>query len=220
MQTELLPHALEEAQDRAVTVSLGARAVLLRGLARERSPALIAAITSIAAVSPFRHMVTRSGWKMSVALTNCGQVGWVTDRAGYRYDSIDPLTGQHWPMMPRIFSELAAEAAEAAGFGDFCADACLVNRYVPGARLSLHQDRNERDFDQPIVSVSLGLPAVFLWGGQSRADRVRRIPLLHGDIVVWGGPDRLTFHGVHTLAEGEHKLTGSCRFNITLRRAL
>ena len=176
--------------------------------------------TAIAAVSPFRHMVTPGGWEMSVALTNCGQVGWVTDRSGYRYDPIDPATGRPWPAMPAAFADLAVEAADAAGFADFRPDACLVNRYAPGARLSLHQDRNERDFDQPIVSVSLGLPAVFLWGGKKRTDRVRRVPLVHGDVVVWGGPDRLTFHGVNSLAEGEHPLTGAYRFNFTFRRAL
>lgn len=157
---------------------------------------------------------------MSVALTNCGQVGWVTDRTGYRYDAIDPVTGRPWPAMPQAFADLAAEAAEAAGFCGFRPDACLINRYAPGARLSLHQDRDERDLDQPIVSVSLGLPAIFLWGGKTRADRPRRVPLMHGDVVVWGGPDRLTFHGVHPLAEGEHVLTGAYRFNFTFRRAL
>jgi alkylated DNA repair protein (DNA oxidative demethylase) len=145
---------------------------------------------------------------------------WVTDRSGYRYDPIDPSTGRSWPAMPAAFANLAVEAADAAGFDGFCPDACLVNRYAPGARLSLHQDRNERDFGQPIVSVSLGLPAVFRWGGKKRTDRVRRVPLMHGDVVVWGGPDRLTFHGVNSLAEGEHVLTGSCRFNFTFRRAL
>ena len=165
-------------------------------------------------------MVTPGGWAMSVALTNCGQVGWVTDRTGYRYDPIDPLSGQPWPEMPPALGDLAAGAAAAAGFGGFRPDACLVNRYAPGARLSLHQDRNERDFDQPIVSIALGLPAIFLWGGKTRADRVQRIPLVHGDVMVWGGPDRLTFHGVHSLAEGEHPLTGAYRFNLTFRRAL
>src|SRR3954452_18345586 len=140
---------------------------------------------------------------MSVAMTNCGEVGWITDRTGYRYDAIDPATGLPWPAMPEIFSDLAAKAAEAADFSGFHPDACLINRYVPGARLSLHQDRNERDFDQPTVSVSLGLPAIFLWGGKTRAGKVRRIPLIHGDVMVWGGPDRLTFHGVEALAEGE-----------------
>jgi DNA oxidative demethylase len=219
MPSDILPLALDETQGGA-RIALGSHAVLLRGLARERAPELVAAIGAIAAVSPFRHMVTPDGWEMSVALTNCGQVGWVTDRTGYRYDAIDPATDQPWPAMPRIFAALAAEAAAAAGFGDFRPDACLVNRYMPGARLSLHQDRNERDFEQPIVSVSLGLPALFLWGGKMRTDKVRRVPLIHGDVLVWGGPERLTFHGVHVLAEGEHPMTGRCRFNVTFRRAL
>jgi alkylated DNA repair protein (DNA oxidative demethylase) len=211
--------ALDETQGGVTRVVLGARAVLLRGLARERGPELIAAAGGIAAISPFRHMVTPGGWAMSVALTNCGRVGWVTDRTGYRYDAIDPATGRPWPAMPRIFADLAGEAAEAVGFSGFRPDACLVNRYAPGARLSLHQDRNERDFDQPIVSVSLGLPAIFLWGGKTRAEKVKRVPLIHGDVMVWGGPDRLTFHGVHPLAEGEHALTGAYRLNFTFRRA-
>lgn len=220
MRSESLPLALDEAQGDDARVVLGPRAVLLRGLARRRAPDLVAAIGEIAAVSPFRHMVTPGGWEMSVALTNCGEAGWVTDRTGYRYDAIDPATSRSWPAMPEGFADLAVEAAEAAGFGGFHPDACLVNRYAAGARLSLHQDRNERDLDQPIVSVSLGLPAIFLWGGKKRADGARRIPLIHGDVVVWGGPDRLKFHGVHSLAEGKHPLTGPYRFNFTFRRAL
>jgi alkylated DNA repair protein (DNA oxidative demethylase) len=215
-----LPLALDEIQSGAARVALGAQAIVLRGFARECAPDLIAAIDAIAAISPFRHMVTPGGWEMSVALTNCGRAGWVTDRSGYRYDPIDPATGRPWPAMPAPFANLAVEAADAAGFDGFCPDTCLVNRYAPGARLSLHQDRNERDFDQPIVSVSLGLPAVFLWGGKKRTVRVRRVPLVHGDVVVWGGPDRLTFHGVNSLTEGEHPLTGAHRFNFTIRRAL
>lgn len=211
---------LDEPMDGVRRVELGARAVLLRGLARERASELIDAIGAIDAVSPFRRMVTPGGWEMSVAMTNCGEAGWLTDRTGYRYDAIDPVTGRPWPELPRTFINLAAEAAAAAGFRSFRPDACLVNRYVPGARLSLHQDRNERDFDQPIVSVSLGLPAIFLWGGKTRAEKVRRIPLTHGDVVVWGGPDRLRFHGVNALDAGEHRLTGACRFNLTFRRAL
>lgn len=216
---EPLPLLLD-APGGAGRVALGAGAFVLRGFARQHAAELFAAVGTVAAVSPFRHMVTPCGWKMSVALTNCGAVGWVTDRTGYRYDPIDPATGRSWPAMPRGFAELAVAAAAAAGFGRFEPDACLVNRYAPGSRLSLHQDRNERDFDQPIVSVSLGLPAVFLWGGATRADRVRRVPLLHGDVMVWGGPDRLSFHGVHPLPEGEHALTGAYRFNFTFRRAL
>lgn len=219
MPLESLPLPFDE-QAATARVDLGPRAVLLRGFARASASELVAEIGATAAASPFRHMVTPGGWEMSVALTNCGQVGWVTERTGYRYDGIDPVTGRPWPAMPKAFEDLAVEAAEAAGFGGFRPDACLINRYAPGARLSLHQDRNERDFDQPIVSVSLGLPAIFLWGGQKRADRPQRVPLIHGDIMVWGGPDRLRFHGVHPLAEGEHPLTGTCRFNFTFRRAL
>ncbi len=212
--------AVDEPENGVRRVALGARASLLRGFARECAPQLVAAINSIAVISPFRHMVTPGGWTMSVAMTNCGAAGWITDRTGYRYDPIDPATGRRWPALPEIFVNLAAEAADTAGFRGFRPDACLVNHYAPGARLSLHQDRNERDFDQPIVSVSLGLPAIFLWGGKTRADKVQRVPLIHGDVVVWGGPDRLRFHGVHCLAEGKHKLTGACRFSLTFRRAL
>lgn len=191
----------------------------MRGFARECAAELLAAIGAIAAVSPFRHMVTPGGREMSVALTNCGNVGWITDRSGYRYDAIDPATGRPWPAMPRLFVELAVEAAKAASFYDFHPDACLVNRYAPGARLTLHQDRDEGDFDQPIVSVSLGPSAIFLWRGAKRTDRTRRVPLIHGDVLVWGGPDRLRFHGVDPLAESEHPLAGAYRFNFTFRRA-
>jgi alkylated DNA repair protein (DNA oxidative demethylase) len=192
---------------------------LLRGLAHERAPALIAAIGELAGVSPFRRMVTPGGRRMSAAMTNCGVAGWVTDRTGYRYDAIDPETGRSWPAMPAAFADLAREAAAEAGFPAFQPDACLVNRYLPGARLALHQDRNERDYDQPIVSVSLGLPAIFLWGGKTRTDRPVRVPLIHGDVVVWGGPDRLAFHGVNPLAEGAHPMTGAVRYNVTFRKA-
>lgn len=157
---------------------------------------------------------------MSVAMTNCGRAGWVTDHTGYRYAATDPKSGRPWPVMPASFLRLAAAAAETAGFAGFVPDACLVNRYEPGTKLSLHQDRNERDMAAPIVSVSLGLPAVFLWGGLIRAERPRRLRLESGDVAVWGGPARLTFHGVDTLDDGEHPLTGACRFNLTLRKAL
>ena len=200
-------------------VALGVQAVLLRGFASETAPALVAAIAGLAAVSPFRRMVTPGGWEMSVAMTNCGAAGWVTDRSGYRYDPVDPLTGRPWPAMPQAFAALAARAAVQAGFAGFAPDACLVNRYAPGARLSLHQDRNERDLGQPIVSVSLGLPAIFLWGGAARAERPARVPLGHGDVVVWGGADRLAFHGVAPLAEGLHGATGAFRYNLTFRKA-
>jgi alkylated DNA repair protein (DNA oxidative demethylase) len=194
-------------------------AVVLGGFAASIDRELLDALTDIARSAPFRHLVTPGGWPMSVAMTNCGTAGWVSDRTGYRYDAIDPESGRRWPGMPGIFADLAARAAAAAGFGAFAPDACLINRYAPGARLSLHQDRNERRFDDPIVSVSLGLPAIFLWGGQARADRPRRVPLVHGDVVVWGGPARMTFHGVQPLEDDCHPLTGNVRYNLTFRRA-
>ena len=194
-------------------------AMVLGGFAQPVDRALLAALADVARLAPFRHMVTPGGWSMSVAMTNCGPVGWVTDRSGYRYDPVDPQNGRRWPEMPAVFAELAVSAAAAAGFGGFAPDACLINRYQAGARLSLHQDRDERDFSQPIVSVSLGLPAVFLWGGQKRTERPSRLPLVHGDVVVWGGPARMTFHGVHTLKDGHHPVTGNVRYNLTFRRA-
>jgi len=201
-------------------VTLGPGAVLLSGFATMADRALLAAVADMTEISPFRHMVTPGGFTMSVAMTNCGDAGWVTDRRGYRYDAIDPANGRHWPSMPAILSDLANGAAAKAGFPGFVPDACLINRYVPGARLTLHQDKNERDFDAPIVSVSLGLPATFLWGGLARSDRPRRVRLSHGDVVVWGGPARMTYHGVDTLRDGEHPLTGAVRYNLTFRRAL
>jgi alkylated DNA repair protein (DNA oxidative demethylase) len=194
-------------------------AMLLRGFVRPIQHDLLTAIDGIVAQSPFRHMVTPGGHQMSVAMTNCGSLGWVTDQTGYRYDAIDPATGRPWPDMPPIFRELAGQAAAQAGFAGFRPEACLVNRYEPGARLSLHQDRDEENYDAPIVSVSLGLPATFLWGGVRRADRPVRYRLAHGDVVVWGGPSRLTFHGVAPLADGEHALLGRKRVNLTFRKA-
>jgi DNA oxidative demethylase len=194
-------------------------ATILRGFAEPAAADLVVTISRITAVSPFRNMVTPGGYTMSVAMTNCGRLGWVTDRRGYRYDTIDPTTQRPWPALPAIFRDLAVRAAAEAGFGPFEPDACLVNRYDPGTRLSMHQDRNERDFGAPIVSVSVGLPAVFMFGGARRQDRARRVRLESGDVVVWGGPARLTFHGVAPLADGEHPLTGRHRINLTFRRA-
>jgi DNA oxidative demethylase len=192
-------------------------AVLLRGFAAAVEADLIAALHAIVEQAPFRHMVTPGGHQMSVAMTNCGRVGWVTDRAGYRYDSHDPEAGKPWPPMPQSFRELAVRAAARAGFAGFAPDACLINRYQPGARMSLHQDKDELDLDAPIVSVSLGLPAIFLFGGLQRNDKPRRFRLQHGDIAVWGGPTRLAFHGVAPLADGEHALLGRQRINLTFR---
>jgi alkylated DNA repair protein (DNA oxidative demethylase) len=194
-------------------------AVLLRGFARPFEADLIADITAIVAQAPFRHMVTPGGHSMSVAMTNCGGAGWVTDRTGYRYDANDPLGGRPWPPMPPSFRALAGEAAAEAGFAEFSPDACLINRYAPGARMSLHQDKDEHDFEAPIVSLSLGLPAIFLFGGLKRSDKPQRYRLEHGDIAVWGGPARLDFHGVAPLADGEHALMGRQRINLTFRKA-
>lgn len=207
-------------QPGADMVPLADGATLLRGFAKPEAESLMAAVERIAATAPFRHMITPGGFRMSVAMTNCGGAGWVTDRSGYRYDPLDPVTDRPWPAMPQAFVALAARAAAAGGYPGFAPDACLINRYEPAARLSLHQDKNERDFDSPIVSVSLGLPAVFLFGGARRADRPRRVRLDSGDVAVWGGPARLAFHGVAPLADGDDPLTGRCRVNLTFRKAL
>jgi alkylated DNA repair protein (DNA oxidative demethylase) len=194
-------------------------AVLLRGFARPAESELIAALRDIVSQAPFRHMVTPGGHQMSVAMTNCGSAGWVTDRSGYRYDANDPVAGKPWPAMPTVFCELARKAAAQAGFDGFSPDACLINRYQPGAKMSLHQDRDENDFGAPIVSISLGLPAIFLFGGLKRSDKPRRYRLEHGDIVVWGGPARLAFHGIAPLDDGEHAVLGRQRINLTFRKA-
>ncbi|MBL4720445.1 MAG: DNA oxidative demethylase AlkB [Alphaproteobacteria bacterium] len=195
-------------------------AMLLRGFAVDDAPALMRSIAEIERMAAFRHMMTPGGRRMSVAMTNCGVAGWVTDRQGYRYEACDPDSGNPWPAMPDIFNDLAARAAAKAGFAGFLPDGCLINRYDSGAQLTLHQDKDERDFAMPIVSVSLGLPATFLFGGAQRRDRPRRVALESGDVVVWGGPARLFFHGVARLAEGAHEVTGSRRYNLTFRKAL
>lgn len=195
----------------------GAR--LLAGYAADVEAPLLAALRAVLEEAPFRHMITPGGHRMSVAMTNCGPVGWVTDRSGYRYDAHDPESGRAWPTMPDVFLDLAARAAAEAGYPGFAPDACLINRYEPGARLSLHQDRDERDFDAPIVSVSLGLPAVFQFGGLRRTDPTQRVRLTHGDIVVWGGAMRLAYHGVLPLADGVHPVVGRMRVNLTFRKA-
>ena len=193
-------------------------AVLLRGFVGTSEAELIAELRNIVAQAAFRRMVTPGGHQMSVAMTNCGNAGWVTDHSGYRYSTDDPETGQPWAAMPPLLRDLAGRAADRAGFARFSPDVCLINRYVPGARMSLHQDKDELDFGAPIVSVSLGLPAIFLFGGLKRGDRPRRFRLEHGDVAVWGGPSRLFFHGVAPLADGEHPLMGRQRINLTFRK--
>lgn len=213
------PEALSAADAPDARLELCPGAFVLRAFAAPDEARLAAAVRAVSAAAPFRHMQTPGGFRMSVAMTNCGPLGWVSDPTGYRYSEIDPESGKPWPAMPAAFSGLARRAAAAAGFGGFDPDACLVNRYEAGARLTLHQDKDERDFDAPIVSVSLGVPATFLFGGAKRKDPLRRMLLEHGDVVVWGGPARLRYHGVAQLAHAEHPFAGTARINLTLRRA-
>jgi alkylated DNA repair protein (DNA oxidative demethylase) len=212
----------EEESKRTWQEPLCKGAAVLRGFALHDETKILAALEDILTESPLRHMVTPGGFRMSVAMSNCGTYGWVTDRSGYRYDRIDPENGNVWPAMPEFFAELAHNAAAQAGFNNFLPDACLINRYEVGARMSLHQDKNERDFTQPIVSVSLGIPAVFLFGGMRREDKAMRVPLAHGDVVVWGGPARLRYHGVlplkASIEKSHHSLLAEHRINLTFRK--
>jgi alkylated DNA repair protein (DNA oxidative demethylase) len=193
-------------------------AVWLRGFAAGEAEELVRDAERVAERAPFRHLVTPGGFTISVAMTNCGRVGWVSDRTGYRYDARDPATGEAWPAIPARFLALAARAAAEGGFANYDPDACLINRYTAGSKLGLHQDRDEKDAWSPIVSVSLGLPATFLWGGRKRGDAVRRMRVVSGDVVVWGGPARFVYHGVAPLKAGEHPLTGAARINLTFRK--
>lgn len=198
---------------------IGPDSVVLRHFALPMADELLAAISAIQAQAPFRHLVTPGGFTMSVALTNCGTLGWTSDRTGYRYTRRDPLSGEPWPAMPGLFLQLAERAAAEAGFAGFQPDACLINRYVPDSRLTLHQDKDERGLAAPIVSVSLGVPAIFQFGGFERNDKTQRIPLQHGDVVVWGGVDRLRYHGILPLKESWHPQLGNLRINFTFRKA-
>jgi alkylated DNA repair protein (DNA oxidative demethylase) len=209
---DLLPEPHEQTLDPG--------AILLRNFAGSVESALLDCVNAIAAAAPFRHLVTPGGHVMSVAMTNCGAAGWMSDRRGYRYEGADPLSGKPWPAMPGLFTDLALRAAAAAGHENFAPDVCLVNRYVPGAKMTLHIDHDEKDFGAPIVSISLGLPAVFLWGGKARTDKPRRIPVVSGDVITWGGPSRRNYHGVLPLKDGTHPLTGAQRINLTFRKAL
>jgi alkylated DNA repair protein (DNA oxidative demethylase) len=217
MPTMSLFDQTESAEPRKEDLCPGA--FVLRGFALPNETALLNAVREVAARAPFRQMVTPGGFPMSVAMTNCGSLGWITDKKGYRYDDIDPESGKSWPSMPPCFLTLAKNAAAEAGFPDFLPDACLINRYEVGTKLSLHQDKDEQDFGAPIVSVSLGVPAIFLFGGLSRADKTKRVPVTHGDVVVWGGPARLRYHGVLPLKESYHPLLGGHRVNLTFRKA-
>lgn len=207
------------AEDSPWQEPLAEGAVILRRRARARSEELMTLVEQVAAENPFRHRITPGGHRMSVAMTNCGDSGWTTDSRGYQYSEQDNLSGQRWPAMPPLFRQLAVTCAREAGFNGFNPDACLLNRYQPGAKLTLHQDKDERDLRQPIISVSLGLPAIFLFGGFERGDACQRVLLEHGDVVVWGGPSRLRYHGILPLKPGIHPLAGAFRFNLTFRRA-
>ena len=220
LSTMALSRGLFDDQDDSRNVKLADGAIVLRGFASQLAPQLMKDIDRVGADAPMRHMLTPGGFRMSVAMTSCGRAGWVTDRKGYRYSVVDPESGKPWPAMPKVFTDLATAASEQGGFRRFQPDACLINRYQPGARMTLHQDKDEKDFDAPIVSVSIGLPAVFLFGGLSRKDRPVRVALQNGDVVVWGGPSRLYFHGISPLKEGEHVLAGRYRYNLTFRKAL
>ncbi len=215
MTLELFDETSAEPSHEAITLG----AVILRGFARECAAELLRLVAQITDDAPWRHMRTPSGHRMSVAMTNCGTYGWLSDERGYRYADHDPISGRPWPPMPKGLFELADAAATAAGFAGFAPDACLINRYVPGAKVSLHQDLDERDTQAPIVSISLGIPAVFRFGGSTRKGPTRAFRLIHGDIAVWGGPARHAYHGVDPIPEAQHALTGGVRINLTLRRA-
>lgn len=190
---------------------------LIKGAVIEKADELITEINSITRSSPLRQMQTRRGHYLGAKMTNCGDLGWIGDDKGYRYSSLDPLTNQPWPRMPTMFKTLAREMASSVGFEDFEPDVCLINQYMPKVGMGLHQDKDEQDLSQPIVSLSLGVPAIFLFGGYQRSDSVSYHLLEHGDVVIWGGIDRLRFHGIQPLKLGHHRLTGQMRYNLTFR---
>lgn len=180
---------------------------------------LMVQVERITKVSPFRKMMTPNGHYTGVALTNCGDFGWTSDRNEYRYSSSDPLNNQPWLAIPESFKALAKNAAHVAGFKDFEPDACLINQYLIGTKLGSHQDKNEKDFSQPIVSVSIGLSAVFQIFGNQRAGQAINYRLYDGDVVVWGNSARLCYHGVRTLSAAELDPTCQQRINITFRKS-
>jgi len=200
-------------------IAIADAAWLFRGHARDCAAKVIAAVRAVLSQAPLRRMQVPGGHWMSVRTSSCGSKGWVSDERGYRYAGEDPLTGNPWPEIPPLLLEMARSGAAEAGFADFCPDACLINCYRPGARMGLHQDRDEKDRTAPILSLSFGLPATFMFGGLKRRDPVQRFLLEHGDMLVWGGPSRMAYHGVAPLKAGEHPLLGSWRVNLTFRRA-
>ena len=211
--------AEQDLQQPARVERISEQGFVLRGFALPRARALLDALDCVLGQSPLRRMQTPGGFTMSARLSSCGDLGWTTDTSGYRYSPVDPRSQQPWPQMPEVLRQLAVQAAAQAGFFDFAPDACLINRYVPGAKMSLHQDKNERRYSEPVVSISLGLPAIFLFGGHERSDKPRKVSLFHGDVVVWGGVDRLRFHGVMPIKDGVHPIMGPQRINLTFRTA-
>lgn len=190
--------------------------VLLRGFVA--TAPLLLEIEAIAAAAPFRRLETPGGGRMSVAMTNAGRWGWHSDRRGYRYLECDPESGRPWPTMPAAFAALARRAATRAGFPGFEPDCCLVNRYAIRAQMGTHRDFDELDLRHPIVSVSIGLPATFLWYGAARKGPPRRVEVTDGDVLVWGGAARAGYHGVRRLT-GRGEAPDGLRYNLTLRRA-
>ncbi|GGC10653.1 alpha-ketoglutarate-dependent dioxygenase AlkB [Marinobacterium zhoushanense] len=211
-----LTEALFDDQER---IAIADSAWLFRGYARAQASEIVEAVRSVLRQAPLRQMQVPGGHWMSVRTSSCGDKGWVSDSRGYRYACEDPLTGRAWPAIPPLLLELAVSGAARAGFAAFEPDACLINCYQPGAKMGLHQDRDEKDLDAPIVSLSFGLPATFMFGGLTRRGSVKRFPLLHGDMLVWGGPSRMVYHGVAPLQAGEHPMLGAWRVNLTFRRA-
>lgn len=177
------------------------------------------ALEAVLAQAPLRRMQTARGHEMSVQSTNCGELGWWSDRQGYRYTTHDPLSGKPWPEMPAVFRQLAQRAARESGHDSFKPDACLINRYEPGTQMGAHRDNDERDFSAPIVSVSMGIEARFFVIGPERRGRSKAVDLRDGDVLVFGGPARRFFHGVRKLKPGEHPVFGSVRWNLTFRKA-
>jgi DNA oxidative demethylase len=198
--------------------ALAPGALLMRGFGRGGDVDILQAVESVIAQAPLRHLQTPGGYTMSIQTTRCGSMGWVSEPGGYRYAASNPGTQQPWPAMPPCLLDFAVRAATEAGYPDFVPDSCMINQYLPGTKLGLHQDRDERDLRAPVVSLSLGLPAIFLFGGLQRAGKTQRYRLAHGDVVVWGGPSRLAFHGVLPVAEGDHALLGRRRVNVTFRK--
>lgn len=191
----------------------------LRGHALPAADLLWAELRKHFATYPPQQMFTPMGYKMSVRSTSMGDAAWVGTKKGYGYASIDTAINQALPPLPSTFLSLANHAATEAGYNDFTPDSCLINCYDIGSKMGLHQDKDERDFNQPIVSVSLGIPATFLFGGAKRSDKPTQIPLTHGDVVVWGGASRLFYHGVQTIKPNKHPLLGELRCNLTFRKA-